>query len=499
MMKQISTSFISILSTKSKKSSVITLILIALFICYTLPSTTTTTTTLFKQNEKYEMQHKILSTTAESPIMPPFEGEKYLAYLPHSGLSNQRIELANALLLSHMLNRTLIIPPAFLGSVFGWMNRIQLEERLEWLTTPKNFPKICQRPTPGKLPSYVQRSKCAEYRHFGALSWTDLHDFSSLQEAGIKIKLQSVISMKQMKEDLQLNDTDIYLHQDAQLYDWRLYQNHSEAVELLQNKLNYFDSFSGRRYYKVLLPRHFQRRTEKLLYLGGIFGSTRFNLIDPQDKQMQEKIKQVLHYRLDTPLGETVKAVVNYLGGKGSFMAVHFRTGDNPFRKEVPTNLKTFVKNMTDIISHEAYVQHRDENETVDLAHNCLNIASPPSFNDDNNNNDGSNEYKFSTNHLGRRAKVYIATDHRDPRGLTSSLMPWFDEFPCTTVLDDLPEHLFAPLDGLRDIVVPSKSLKSFLIPIVDAMVAAHGKQILTTPRSTFSKYIEELHNTWIQ
>ncbi|KAF1807733.1 hypothetical protein V8B55DRAFT_1468336 [Mucor lusitanicus] len=498
MMKQLSTSLLSMLSTKTRKSSILGLILVSLIICYTLPSTTLTTTTLI--HHKNSIQHSIVSKAAEPPIIPPFEEEKYLAYLPHSGLSNQRIELANALLLSHMLNRTLIIPPAFLGSVFGWMNRAQLEERLEWLTTPKNFPKICQRPTPGKLPTYVQRSRCAEYRHFGALAWTDLHDFRPLQEAGIKIKFQYVISMKQIKEDLQLNDTDIYLHQDAQLYDWRLYQNHSEAVQLLQNRLNYFDSFSGRRYYKVLLPRHFQRRTEKLLYLGGIFGSTRFNLIDPQDKQMQEKIRQVLHYRLDTPLGETVKAIVNHLGGKGSFTSVHFRTGDNPFKKEVSANLKAFVKNMTEIVSHETYVQHHEENELVDLAHHCLNIASPPSFNDDNSNSgQGANAYQFSTQHLGKRVKVYIATDHRDPRGLTSSLMPWFDEFPCTTVLDDLPQHLFAPLDGLTDVVVPSKSLKSFLIPIVDAMVAAHGKQILTTPRSTFSKYIEELHRAWVQ
>ncbi|CEP13469.1 hypothetical protein [Parasitella parasitica] len=439
------------------------------------------------------------STTREPPIIPPFEEEKYLAYLPHSGLSNQRIELANALLLSKMLNRTLIIPPAFLGSVFGWMNRAQLEERLEWLTTPKDFSKICQSPSPGTLASYVQRSRCAEYRNFGVLSWTDLHDFSPLQDVGIKFKFQSIVSMKQIKEDLLLNDSDIYLHQDAQLYDWQLYQNQSQAVELLQNRLNYFDSFSGRHYYKVLLPRHFQRRREKLLYLGGIFGSTRFNLVDAQDKQVQEMIKQVLHYRLDTPLGETVKDIVNYLGGKGSFTSVHFRTGDNPFRRDVPANLALFAKNMTEIIHHETYVQRREEDASVDLAHHCLSIASTPSFNGDNRNNDVSSEYQFSSEQLTKRAKVYIATDHRDPRGITSSLLPWFDRFPCTTVLNDLPENLFTPLQGLRDLVVPTKSLKNFLIPLVDAMVAANGKHILTTPRSTFSKYIEELHNAWVQ
>jgi hypothetical protein len=449
----------------------------------------------FMKQTTYFQQTSIDNT--ESIHYNKEQEERYLAYLPHSGLSNQRIELANALLLAQMLNRTLIIPPAFLGTVFGWMGREQLAERLDWLTTPKNFPKLCQRPTPGKLSSYIQRSRCAEYRHFGVLSWEELHDFSPLTN-DINIKFQSIVSMKQLKQDLQLKDTDIYVHEDTQLYDWRLYQNQSEAMDLLKNRLNYFDSFAGRRYYKVLLPRHFQRRTEKLLYLGGIFGSTRFNLVNPKDIKMKEKIKSILHYRLDTPLGETVKSIVNYLGGKGSFMSVHFRTGDRPFRNEISSNLISFVQNMTELVSNERYQQQLEE--TANLVHHCLNVA--PQNRDDAQRyqqlmDTKEDEYRFSSPHLGKRVKVYIATDHRDPRGETSKLLPWFEEFPCTTVLDDLPDHLFSPLDNLRDIVVPSKSLRNFLIPIVDAMVAAHGKQILTTPRSTFSKYIEELHGAW--
>ncbi|CAG8827001.1 34060_t:CDS:2, partial [Racocetra persica] len=37
--------------------------------------------------------------------------EKFLAYLPHDGFNNQRIELENAIFLAWFLNRTLIIPP----------------------------------------------------------------------------------------------------------------------------------------------------------------------------------------------------------------------------------------------------------------------------------------------------------------------------------------------------------------------------------------------------
>lgn len=45
---------------------------------------------------------------------------KYLTYLPHSGFHNQRIEMENALLLSYILNRTLLLPKANLGNSIPW-------------------------------------------------------------------------------------------------------------------------------------------------------------------------------------------------------------------------------------------------------------------------------------------------------------------------------------------------------------------------------------------
>lgn len=394
------------------------------------------------------------------------QNQRYLAYLPHSGLSNQRIELANALLLAYMLNRTLLIPPAFLGSMFGWMPREELMNRLEWLTTPKPFNLLCQSPTPKKLASYIQQSRCEEYKRLGILHWSELHDLSPLL-VDIQYQFQNIMSMKSIQENLGLSDDDIYKHEDAHLYDWRLYESREEAAEILKEQANYIDSFSGRRYFKLLLPHQFDRK-EKLLFLGGIFGSTRLNVVDPKLKKMQEKIAHALHYRLDTSLGITAQSIVDYMGGKGSFMSLHFRTKDNPFKKNIPINLENFVKNMTEIVGgHESEECIKTLPKDIEMT-------------------------------VGKKVKVYIATDYRDPKGKNSTLLPWFQEFPCTTVLSDIPTYLFAPLDDPRDMVSPSKSFKNFLIPLVDAIVAAHGKSILITPRSTFSKYIEELHQVWV-
>lgn len=385
-------------------------------------------------------------TTNLRTTNPPREQEYFLAYLPHSGLSNQRIELANALLLAYMLNRTLLIPPAFLGSVFSWMPRESLADHIAWLTTPKPFTHQCEKPTPAKLQSYVRKSRCDEYRNLGILSWTDLHDLSPLTP-DIQFRFQDIFSLERIQQDLNLSNPDVHLMSDTQLYDWRLYESSKRAADIRREKANHMDSFAGRRYYKVLEPHNFSNRKERLLFLGGVFGSTRINVIDPDLKRIKKKIHEALYYRLDKSLGQTVKGIIDYLGGPQEYMALHFRTGDGPFKKDLGINLKRFIKGMTDVVGE------------------CADT------------------------------KIYLATDHKNPR--SSELWPWFEKFPCTTTLNDIPTELLSPLDDLKDRVSPSKPLKKFMIPLVDAMVAAHAKEVLTTPRSTFSKYVEELHEAW--
>ncbi|KAI8347668.1 hypothetical protein BD560DRAFT_410986 [Blakeslea trispora] len=434
--------------------------------------------------------------------------EKYLAYLPHSGLSNQRIELANALLLAAILKRTLIVPPAFLGSVVGWMPMEQLLDHLNWLTTPKDFESICQPPTPGQISSYLQRSKCAEYNQFAAIPWHQLHDFSQL-EPYVKVEFRETVSFDLLQRDLGVDDNDTFVHRDEHLYDWRLYEDIEEANRILNNGSNFVESFTGRKFYKIFTPQHWQKREETLLFLGGVFGSTRMNMAKPEHIELQQLITSVLQYRLDTPLGETVANIVQHLGGKATFNAIHFRLKDVPFRKQATENLHQFERNMSIATgipvpplppynefgvltslpkpppppAHPIYIDPQQDLSLPPWSNLCENVS--PDFRD-------------SMDHIGSRAVVYIATDHKNIRGENSRLLEWFDYFPCTLTLSDIPSELMDPLDSMHCMFSPNKSLKSYLIPLVDAMVAAHARRIFITPRSTFSKYIGELNEAWI-
>lgn len=425
--------------------------------------------------------------------------ERFLAYLPHSGLSNQRIELANALLLAALLNRTLIVPPAFLGNVVGWMKSEQLFDHLGWLTnTSLDFETICRPPTLGDLRSYVRLSRCTEYTHFAAIHWTDLHDLGSLAPY-VRVWYQTAISLPDLQQKLGVSDNDTFVYQDEQLYDWRLYEDPEEAREKLALRTNYIDSFTGRKYYKVYTLDYWRNRPERLLQLGSVFGSTRLSIHSPGYLVLKNQIAEALQYRLDTPVGETVRNIVHYLGGKGSFMAVHFRTGDKPFEEQLEENMFLFAKGMAELTG-ASMPQPSDLNMTetrplLQLIPPKDGLDMPPWSSVCRNVPTDSNDEHLQRH--GARTLIYIATDHHTPRAPDSRLLPWFNFFPCTIVLDDLPKDLFAPLDQLHDILVPAKSLWSYLLPLVDAMVAAHAKEIFTTPRSTFSKYIGDLHDAW--
>lgn len=58
---------------------------------------------------------------------------KFITYLPHSGFSNQLVELENALMIASLTQRTLILPPIYMGAwSFFVDNRAGLGLDMAW-------------------------------------------------------------------------------------------------------------------------------------------------------------------------------------------------------------------------------------------------------------------------------------------------------------------------------------------------------------------------------
>ncbi|ORX48758.1 hypothetical protein DM01DRAFT_1338413 [Hesseltinella vesiculosa] len=446
------------------------------------------------------------------PIIKPVnhnQQEKFLAYLPHSGLSNQRIELENALVMAAVLNRTLVLPPAFLGNVIGWSAHGRLTKVLTWLTTPKDFDHICPLTyDPNKLASFVKSSKCQAFHQIGTIPWTELHDLDSLKPL-LRYHSVPTVGLDAIMQELQLTSQDqVYLHQDTVRYDWRLFEDPQVRNELVQQQTHFVKGPYGRReYYRVVDWSHWQERQEPLLYLGSVFGSSRLNLNDTQHIALQRQIKRALIYRLDTPLGKTVQSIVrDYFGG--DYLGIHFRTADRIFGNVLANQIEA---SHTQVENALAAMPKVPSSSFCQLAPQDSYMDKGDDDDDDDDDDDEKKRRRRSIVQQQRRdsddddddddqrsnVNIYMATDYRHPRQPGGIFDSWLQRHPCTLTLEDIPSHYFDPLDKVYDMVHPSKPLKSFLMPLVDAMIAAQAKYVFLTPKSTFSKYIGELHEAW--
>ena len=103
---------------------------------------------------------------------------------------------------------------------------------------------------------------------------------------------------------------------------------------------------------------------------------------------------------------------------------------------------------------------------------------------------------ELDDNDPGVNTIIYIATDAKMPRN-NSLLFKFFNTFPCVFVLDDFQEELdeIRPLRNIED----KAPLASHLIPMLDAMVAAHAETFYGTPRLIFSTYITNNYNLYMR
>lgn len=94
---------------------------------------------------------------------PPPEHERFLAYLPHSGYHNQRIALANAILLGNLLNRTVLMPYARLGKPVGWKEKSMLQRVLE---KEQKTPDLIERCTSALADQDATPEGCEDYKAY---------------------------------------------------------------------------------------------------------------------------------------------------------------------------------------------------------------------------------------------------------------------------------------------------------------------------------------------
>ncbi|KAI8578377.1 hypothetical protein K450DRAFT_247600 [Umbelopsis ramanniana AG] len=379
------------------------------------------------------------------------QGEKFIAYLPHSGLSNQRNELENALLLAGYLNRTLILPPAFLGHIGGWQSNDHLFEYMDTMTKPQPWWNRCK----DKLG--LADGPCHAKSGYASVPWEYLH--SSIFELDIPMRSIRHISLDKIKAMLTLSDDEVHIQHDTSLYTWFLCDIPNEQCPTLDPTI--FET-GGRRSYDEQWNIEDLRRIEKpLIQLQGIFGTDRVGVSQKQHLELRNKIREALVYRNPT-LEKVTDTITERLGGKQQFLSIHVRMGNRQF-------LGPLHKHIEEQIAFLETAQQRGPGNST--------FCEPDDF------------------------QIYVATDAKDPRK-SPELVPVFERFPCAKVLGDYKD-LLPSLEsddaGVTLFQPPQQSIVNFLIPVIDAMVAGHAKDFMGNPSSTYSTYIEQLQLAYSQ
>ncbi|KAI7878182.1 hypothetical protein K492DRAFT_171034 [Lichtheimia hyalospora FSU 10163] len=449
--------------------------------------------------------------------------EKYLTYLPYSRFSNQRSTLLNAALLAKYLNRTLVVPPMFLGSANGWSPAPGLYQVLANMTDDAFQDRCFDQEENALIEDIVMEDDgervvfgCYNFTTYAMVPWswaTDLQRLTRSEEEGglgINILERSDMKLTKLQHDLGLPDDEMYLMQDSTRYQWHIY-DHSVSDE------------RNLRYRYEISLKELDNMQYRLLHFYGIFGYDRLMLHDERSEEYRLRIEQSLIFR-HPAIGEAssiiLEQLLNGVDKETSdlvpldpiqaqekqeqekelprFVAAHVRAGDGVFLKKLKDRVPEFVHQIWDIMTG-------NETSTDDLigASNRINATLPPSRQRPlyplpkapYEQRKALSKLDLSER-LQECAKrklmvLYVATDAPDPRS-NQELKPIIDAFPCTFFMNDFPTQWRDPVMRVRSPLDPHKDLTQHLIMFVDATICAWAERFIGTRTSTFSNYIKQ-------
>lgn len=446
-------------------------------------------------------RHEILPDTnfitaqVGSPSKKSFawkSGERYLAYLPHSGFHNQRIALENALTLARILNRTLLVPPVRLGNnPISYHNFDDLRHFL--ILSGKRGLHHCS-----NVASHISPPpECWDYFDYTHVSWDWLVDLSSIAAEQPLFNHETLTYPWLESPPL---DRDTLTLKDQTAYDFR-YVDHTPAR----------DAPAHPRYLMTYPISTLAASRLPLIQLGSLFGSARLHLTDRGNMATRTAIRDRMRFT-NLRLGRASTAAVNALGGQDAFLGAHVRVSNGPFNalreRTVRSIWYRLVACALRSVNGSADIAEIHELENLLVPTNAVFPppvqepvvdSAPPKVVPSGGVMPGLLQVRCTGKLHGEprlvplNVPLFVATDVED----ALLLAPLRAAFPCMILLRDLAEiaevgmldQLVSADDGVR--------LGSFLAPLLEAAIVARGWAVVGTEGSTFSTYVEDLLWRW--
>ncbi|KAF8906465.1 hypothetical protein CPB84DRAFT_1835004 [Gymnopilus junonius] len=401
-----------------------------------------------------------VSDTARQP-------EKYLAYLPHSGFHNQRIAFENALVLSRILRRTLLVPPIRLGNRpirYVEFHTLSRHHELSGKEGLSHCPRV---------PVYLSRPpECLQYFESSYAPWDWLVDLSPVI-AKQSLFLRPNMSLAWVRAKFNLELSDMYTLADDSPYSFRFLDTPEDGTS------------SNAKYLKNINIADLAAVNQSFLQLGTLFGTSRLRLRNPDNMVIHQSIRRSM-ILINSDLTRAADRIA--LSFKHTYLGLHLRLGDGPFQQKVQNTTKTTWWKVLKICELERNLLIYPTTPTCSdpVSQVPLEVPVLPNL--------FNGKCRFQR-HTGERYQslnipLYIATDLKGVE-VNPFLSIFPKTFPCVFFLQDfLPE--IAPLERIKS-PYDDVNLMPFLLPFVDSLVAGKAMGFVGTEGSTFSKFVNEI------
>ncbi|KAJ7497060.1 hypothetical protein FB451DRAFT_1209918 [Mycena latifolia] len=403
--------------------------------------------------------------------------EKFLSYLPHSGLHNQRIALENAIILGALTNRTVLVPPIRLGSKpLRYVNSDSLQHILA--VSGKTGLRHCSQIQTRFLPP-----ECFDYFHYTHISPAWLFNLTLDAAFPPLVYLDDLFSLA-MRRRLQFPLSDIFTFRDLTPYHYRFMDT---IVDTSSLKHKYTES--------VYIP-DLALYPHRLLEMGTLFGSSRLRLRAQSNRRIRTQVRQCMEFS-SPQLVETADAIAMAMGGP--YLGAHVRLGDGSFRENGENNLRQVWWKLV----HEVLGFNISETLHFERTFRVSSLIEPvpslPVFKDswlpfplpNFSGNLHCRGHRHLSAHMDRlNSPLFIATDVKNPTA-DPLFSGFLRTFPCAFFLSDFAVHT-RRVDRLRN-GYDGTTMRSFLLPLLDAMVVGRGWVVAGTDGSTFSRFIQDV------
>ncbi|ORX90575.1 hypothetical protein K493DRAFT_317861 [Basidiobolus meristosporus CBS 931.73] len=379
------------------------------------------------------------------------DSERFITYLTHSTFHNQRAALENAIILARVLNRSLLVPSAYMGVPYNWEPFDKLYQ-LEHKT--KKGKEYCSTALVENMPP-----ECSSYTTWTRVPWSYFYDFSPL-DGYVTLYEESEVSFPA---------ADITYIKDSSKLDYKLVDNVEKA--------------GVGKFERLISIDELKKDSSKLIHFGSLFLAGRIQLFDPELQKAGNFIRsQFITYK-NPVIAQISDQIIEKLGGARNYASIHLRSADNTFHKNLDRNVQIAVESLKARLSQSPTSNERQQ-ETIQY--------TPPNAIPLRKNKPPTIGQCLDAAKRGQHI-VFLATDSINPR-FNGALRPIFREFPCTFVIRDFAEYLSAlsgetnRIDGVR--------IGPHMIPMVETLIAARAHEFVGTNESTFSSYIEHIQKS---